>query len=114
MLATMVKWKKGPISILSLLYKMQTEWQTVSTPREQSDLGLQYWPTQVHLKTYNHYGNYEEIRRQHSIQTIMIPRFWGTQVLANTVDPDQTLIRVYTVYLSVFIFWTHISMVNKF
>ena len=42
------------------------------------------------------------------------PKFSDRQVRANSVDPDQTapLIRVYTVWNSIYIFRTHYSMVE--
>ena len=41
-----------------------------------------------------------------------VPKFSDRQVCANSADPDQTLIRVYTVCHSVCIVWTHYSMVE--
>ena len=41
------------------------------------------------------------------------PMFLDKLVWANRVDPDQTLIRVYTVCYSVCIFWMHFSIVKQ-
>ena len=41
------------------------------------------------------------------------PKFSDRQVLANSVDPDQSLIRVYTVCHSIYSFWTHYILYVK-
>ena len=47
----------------------------------------------------------------------IVPKFSDRQVWANSVDPDQTaprssLIRVFTVCYSVYVFWTNFSIVR--
>ena len=41
------------------------------------------------------------------------PKFSDRYAWANSADPDQSLIRVYTVWHSVCIVWTHYSMVES-
>ena len=43
-----------------------------------------------------------------------VPKFSDRQVCANSVDPDQrsSLIRIYTICHSIYIFWMHYSMVK--
>ena len=42
------------------------------------------------------------------------PKFSDRQVWANSVDPDQSLIKVYTVCNSVYVFWANSYVVKQF
>ena len=71
--------------------------------------GLRRLPTLN--KTPFHYDNYCNLTDTYRND----PKFSDRQAWANSADPDQTrssLIRVYTVCHSVWILWTHYSMVE--